>query len=81
VRCLDYRPERATEASPTAKIIQMTLDLQPKILAEGGESQKVYEEFAEYREHRSKDLQYDKTGKDEKAELEATIAKEDATVT
>merc|ERR1712151_247835 len=67
------------EASPIAKIIQMISDLQAKILAEGAESQKLYEEFAEFCEHRSKDLQYDiKTGKDEKAELEATIAKEDA---
>jgi chromosome segregation ATPase len=67
------------EASPIAKIIQMLSDLQAKILAEGTESQRVYEEFAEFCEHRSKDLQYEiKTGKDEKAELEATIAKEDA---
>jgi len=72
-------PSRALEASPIAKIIQMISDLQAKILAEGAESQKVYEEFAEFCEHRSKDLQYDiKTGKDEKAELEATIAKEEA---
>jgi len=69
----------ATAASPIAKIIQMISDLQAKILAEGAESQKVYEEFAEFCEHRSKDLQYEiKTGTDEKAELEATIAKEDA---
>jgi len=72
-------PGRALEASPIAKIIQMISDLQAKILAEGAESQKLYEEFAEFCEHRSKDLQYDiKTGKDEKAELEATIAKEEA---
>jgi len=72
-------PSRALEASPIAKIIQMISDLQAKILAEGAESQKVYEEFAEFCEHRSKDLQYDiKTGSDEKAELEATIAKETA---
>jgi len=72
-------PGRAMEASPIAKIIQMISDLQAKILAEGTESQKLYEEFAEFCEHRSKDLQYDiKTGKDEKAELEATIAKEKA---
>ena len=72
-------PSRALEASPIAKIIQMISDLQAKILAEGAESQKVYEEFAEFCEHRSKDLQYDiKTGKDEKADLEATIAKETA---
>merc|ERR1719497_253463 len=70
----------AIEASPIAKVIQMLADLQAKILAEGVESQKVYEEFAEFCEHRSKDLQYAiKTGKDDKAELEATIAKEDAT--
>jgi len=73
-------PSRAIEASPIAKVIQMLADLQAKILAEGEESQKVYEEFAEFCEHRSKDLQYAiKTGKDDKAELEATIAKEDAT--
>jgi len=72
-------PSTALEVSPIAKIIQMISDLQAKILAEGAESQKVYEEFAEFCEHRSKDLQYDiKTGKDEKAELEATIAKEAA---
>jgi len=69
-------PGMAMDASPIAKIIQMIADLQAKILAEGVESQKVYEEFAEYCEHRSKDLQYEiKTGKDEKAELEAAIAK------
>merc|ERR1719420_2166591 len=69
----------AMDASPIAKIIQMISDLQAKILAEGAESQKLYEEFAEFCEHRSKDLQYEiKTGTDEKAELEATIAKEDA---
>jgi len=54
----------------------MISDLQAKILAAGAESQKVYDEFAEFYEHRSKDSQYDiKTGKDEKADLEATTAK------
>merc|ERR1740123_1693249 len=72
-------PGMAMDVSPIAKVIQMISDLQAKILAEGAESQKVYEEFAEFCEHRSKDLQYEiKTGKDEKAELEATIAKEAA---
>jgi len=70
----------ANEASPIAKVMQMLSDLQAKILAEGAEAQKVYEEFAEFCEHRSKDLQFEiKTGKTEKAELEATIAKEIAT--
>jgi len=73
-------PVGANVASPIAKVIQMLSDLQAKILAEGAEAQKVYEEFAEFCEHRSKDLQFDiKTGETEKAELEAAIAKEIAT--
>jgi len=73
-------PTGANEASPIAKVMQMLSDLQAKILAEGAEAQKVYEEFAEFCEHRSKDLQFEiKTGKAEKADLEATIAKEIAT--
>merc|ERR1719420_1682851 len=64
----------AMDASPIAKIIQMISDLQAKILAEGTESQKVYEEFAEYCEDRSKDLGFEiKTGKSEVADLQATI--------
>merc|ERR550532_1087226 len=73
-------PASANEVSPIAKVLQMISDLQAKILAEGSEAQKVYEEFTEYCEHRSKDLGFEiKTGKTEKAELEATIAKEVAT--
>merc|ERR1719379_375955 len=64
-------------ASPIAKVIQMLSDLQAKILAEGTEAQKVYEEFAEYCEDRSKDLGFEvKTGKTEKAGLKATIEQE-----
>merc|ERR1719316_1935343 len=61
-------------ASPVAKVIQMLSDLQAKILKEGTEAQKVYEEFAEYCEDRSKDLAFEvKTGKSEVADLQATI--------
>merc|ERR1719456_1517584 len=63
-----------TAASPIAKVIQMLSDLQAKILKEGQESQKVYEEFAEYCEDTSKDLGFAvKTGKTEVADLQATI--------
>merc|ERR1719456_1865306 len=63
-----------TAASPIAKVIQMLSDLQAKILKEGQESQKVYEEFAEYCEDTSKDLGFAiKTGKTEAADLQATI--------
>jgi len=73
-------PTRANEASPIAKVIQMLSELQSKILGEGAEAQKVYEEFTEFCEHRSKDLGFEiKTGKTEKGELEATIAKEIST--
>jgi len=69
----------ANEASPIAKVIQMISELQAKILAEGAEAQKVYEEFTEFCEHRSKDVGYEvKTGTAEKLDLEATIAKETA---
>merc|ERR1719266_2051168 len=80
VATLLVSPSSANEASPIAKVIQMLSDLQAKILAEGVEAQKVFEEFTEFCEHRSKDLGFEiKTGKTEKAELEATIAKEIST--
>jgi len=67
----------SAEASPIAKVIQMLSDLQTKILKEGAESQKVYEEFAEYCEDTSKDLGFEiKTGKSEVADLQATIDSE-----
>merc|ERR1719389_1135531 len=68
------------EANPITKVLQMLSDLQAKILKEGEEAQKVYEEFAEWCEDRSKNLGFDiKTGKAEVADLEATIEKETAT--
>merc|ERR1719456_666305 len=70
-----------TAASPIAKVIQMLSDLQAKILKEGQESQKVYEEFAEYCEDTSKDLGFAiKTGKTEAADLQATIDSETAKI-
>merc|ERR1719238_1611267 len=57
----------------------MMSDLEVKILGEGKETQKTYDEFAEWCEDRSKDLQFEiKKGKADKAELEATIQKESA---
>merc|ERR1719247_882078 len=68
-------------ASPVAKVIQMLSDLQAKILKEGAEAQKVYEEFAEYCEDRSKDLSFEvKTGKAEVADLQATIDAESGNI-
>jgi hypothetical protein len=69
----------ADQANPIEKIVQMMGDLQAKIIGEGEEAQKVYEEFAEWCEDSSKDLGFEiKTAKGEVADLKATIDKETA---
>merc|ERR1719183_2758865 len=72
---------RANEIStnPIEKVVQMMSDLSAKIIAEGEECQKTYEEFSEWCEDRSKELGFEiKTGKANKGDLEATIAAETA---
>jgi len=67
----------ANEVNPIEKVVQMMADLQAKIIGEGEECQKTYEEFSEWCEDRSKDLGFEiKTGKAEVADLTATIDKE-----
>jgi len=69
----------ATAASPIGKVVQLLSDLQAKIVSEGEEAHKVYEEFAEFCEERSKQLQFDiKTSKAQSAELQASIVRETA---
>jgi len=71
----------ANEGSPIAKVIQMVADLQTKIIAEGEECQKTYEDFAEWCEESAKNLQFEiKTGTNEVASLKATIAEEAANI-
>jgi len=68
---------RSAAASPIAKTIQMLSNLQLKINTEGAESQKTFEEFTDFCEKRSKELEYEiKTGKGAKLELEADIGNE-----
>merc|ERR1719201_2446391 len=58
----------------------MIADLEAKILGEGNDAQKVYDEFAEFCEDRSKELGFEiKTGKAEVKDLSAAIEKEQAT--
>merc|ERR1719486_1145001 len=69
----------ANEVNPIEKVVQMLSDLEQKIIGEGKTCQKTYDEFSEWCEDRSKDLQFEiKTGKANKADLEATIEKETA---
>jgi len=67
--------------SPIGKVVQLISDLQAKIVSEGEEAHKVYEEFAEFCEDRSKQLGFDiKTSESESAELKASIAKDTARI-
>merc|ERR1719316_1933497 len=70
----------ASSTDPIEKVLQMISDLQAKIISEGNDAQKVYDEFSEFCEDRSKELGFEiKTGKAEVKELEAAIEKEAAT--
>mmetsp|Transcript_7662 Transcript_7662/g.23960 ORF Transcript_7662/g.23960 Transcript_7662/m.23960 type:complete len:521 (-) Transcript_7662:582-2144(-) len=64
------------ETNPISKVLQMLSDLQSKIIKDGQEAQKAYEQFAEFCDDRFKELGFEiKTGKSEAEELEAAIAK------
>merc|ERR1719454_1141098 len=64
----------ASATDPIQKVLQMISDLEAKIIGEGKDAQKVYDEFAEFCEDRSRELGFEiKTGKSNKKDLEATI--------
>jgi len=63
--------------SPVSKVFQMLADLEAKIIKEGEEAQKTYDEFTEWCEDRSKNVAFEiKTAKAEIEDLTATIEKE-----
>merc|ERR1719486_1612313 len=67
----------SVEGSPMSKVFSMLGDLQAKIIKEGEEAQKVYDEFTEWCEDRSKNVGFEiKTGKSQIEDLTATIEKE-----
>merc|ERR1719498_2382999 len=69
------------QTNPIAKIIELISNLQAKVIKEGEEEQKIYDEFAEWCEDESKQKQFEiKTGKAEKESLEAAIAKATADI-
>ena len=58
-------------------LVEMMSECEAKVMKEGEEAQKVYAEFAEWCEDRSKELRYEvKTAKREIQNLEATVYKE-----
>jgi chromosome segregation ATPase len=72
---------QASNTDPIEKVIEMISDLQAKVLGEGKDAQQIYDEFAEFCEDRSRELGFEiKTGKGEVQSLEATIAKDSATI-
>jgi len=67
-------------SAPIAKILQTIAECQAKVIKQGEEAQKVYEEFAEWCEDKAKNLQYEvKTANGQAEGQQATIAKETAT--
>jgi chromosome segregation ATPase len=71
---------QAIDATPIQKVLQMLSDLESKIIREGTDAQKVYDEFSEFCEDRSKNVGFEiKTGKSDVQSLEAAIEKEKAT--
>merc|ERR1719440_2334535 len=69
------------KANPIEKVIELLSNLQAKVVSEGEDAQKLYEEFAEWCEDEAKQKQFEiKTGEAQKEELEATIAKANADI-
>merc|ERR1719159_411399 len=70
-------PTQASQANPIEKILEMISELQAKVIGEGKDAQKTYDEYAEWCEDRSTNLGFEiKTGKAGVAELKATIEQE-----
>jgi len=74
-------PIRGETTNPIAKVVQMLSDLEAKVIGEGEQSNKIYAEFSEWCEDRSKEVGFEiKTGKAEVADLTATIDQESALI-
>merc|ERR1719390_59290 len=77
---LAIAPASASQGNPIEKILEMISDLQAKVIGEGEDAQKAYDEYSEWCEDRSTQLGFEiKTGKANVAELKATIEEETAT--
>jgi chromosome segregation ATPase len=71
----------AEQVTPIEQVLTMITDLQAKVISEGEESHKVFAEFSEWCEDEARELGFSiKTAKGEIESLEATIAKESASI-
>jgi len=69
----------AQTGNPFGKVVQLLTDLEAKITTEGADSKKLFEEFSNMCEDRTRELKFEiKEGKKEAGQLEAVIAKESA---
>jgi hypothetical protein len=69
-----------TDTTPITKVLEMISGLQAKIVGEGTAAQKEYDEYAEWCEDRSKNVDFEiRTGKANVDELKAHIEEEKAT--
>jgi len=76
-----FSPVTSSQVNPIEKIMEMISDLQAKVIKEGEDAQKTYDEYAEFCEDRSTNLGFEiKTGKANVAELKATIEEETSTI-
>merc|ERR1719355_308262 len=67
--------------TPIQKVIDMLSGLEAKIIAEGEESQKLYDEFSEWCEDTARQLGFEiKTGKAQVADLKAAIAEQETSI-
>merc|ERR1719263_323678 len=70
-------PVSTSEVSPVEKVIQMLSELEAKVIGEGKDAQKTYDEYSEFCDDKSRQLGFEiKTGKAEVEELTATIEEE-----
>jgi hypothetical protein len=82
IRCSMLNAATDSDTNPITKVVSMLSDLQQKIISQGEEAQKVYNEFAEMCEDSSRDLHNEiKTGKAAVKELESVIDKASADIT
>merc|ERR1719181_226671 len=72
-------PVAADNANPIQMTVTMLSDLEAKIIGEGTVAHKVFSEFSEFCEDRSKELHFEiKTEQNQVAELKAFIAEQTA---